>query len=1680
MPVYYSNNNELQQPTLPDEPKGITVDIGGDTRLSTLQPHEELAKKFGVAIEDTVKTGIGIGSSVPGVKEVTKAVADSPIGDAAGSFFDILNIPSEIVQGIAARMRMGADDLPMDIKNMIAMGKSDDEIVKYMIDTQRAFSNDRSANLMFSILLDPLNFTPLAFSKVRYLKTLSGLAGAAAGGAVGGTLLAGPVGTIGGALAGSVLAARKFTSKMDKIRDVASAAEKAGDMPKLSALESKLNTLDRSVGYNATQKLRVGSSMNAAIDKANEIIESVQKSDVDEAIKADRIREQKAIISNAETAMKTQGAISNPIALGLYNGIVGGKNAILSPLHKRVSLALFGAAEQSIIKEAGGVTVNETSDIISDGMLSQHKTQIQEQLGRGFASLGIGGIQRALFSMENTIGIKIANRRADAYFAALNKVSADEAAGVVFTNKKEAIADEMIRIATEASGNANEYFGTTSRAEIISTIDRLQTTALPDALRAGPKTSQAIMDIGSEITNSRVEARVQTIRMGGGSLEEVVLDQIRKVGADGFAAEGSAELRRAVEEIIPRVTNKDVARGEFTASMKSIFARYGVDPDSAATVSAINDKFDRIFGKLFDEGGNLKNNESATEVARRLLITELSSYSTANSAAAEFNRNMAALIDTSSNEFKKLAEEIGPEKASQLAGTLDVISKNIGKIHVARKGFMFRGKVVALVTVWDEISAASNTAVTRVDSSDVRVSGLVPEVNETVGTIGDVQKIRTAIVGMISKARRSTEEMSDEYVDMLKLLNSKLGKEAKNLADVRRIWQEVAYNSLDDVRASMGNLNKPAEISQFLKQALDEGLVIDPLTKAEQGIVEAAMNLMKINPEVIAAFTKSGAYRLARQPKGNLMSRAEVIRHADPTQMRNIMMRRRISPYIDMTSHHFDDVAMEGRYNLNRFQHMMNTVFSPIGQDAVAASIRRRMASYMARGGVGANQVEAILDELLVKAIEQKISPRGLDHKVIYDAFKRGFESTSGPGSFEAFKRNWKLNSITDSEFEPIKALMHAFRGDTSAVGLTQSFTGKIKEWQPWVAGFTDKWYPNIKFRLNPLYFVQEFFESPTLNGARGVDSTVLSGITSDGRAYYISAGEAKDLAVISPEAHAIIDNNNFLAVFREDMLKQALTGRYEDVVSSSGTLKNSLLARGWDNLSQRKESQRDALTLNLTAQQFSESLMKNNPEFWAALVSHYGLKDPRDVFVNFVEFRRSLSNPGRIATQIDLARPAAFGYSKIVDPKMLILADVENLIFRNIPIGGRLPVDDADVLDVMSTYEVAANNAHKLRPDVLSDNIAIAQIQLRDAAYDMSAITPALDDMRLTAVKMKQHRITNPNDEYPVELIAEYETNMGKVKSSFGSAKFQARIAEHRFEATQELMRLAGFATVDGKLTEETANIAQALAMGAGYGGDITGISKVVDSTVRELMGRGLFVGSKQFTNELLLEVRRKFSNDAKTLKLLSDASYQLVARHGSEEIAYRAFQYVYNKTVEEANRVHYVNTKRSFFERSINHPVLGFYPYTYMFKKILPEMVAFMFKRPFGVTAPFAGYQAYSKIREYVEYELENDYELKTAIESKPETMFMLSSLFPGVPWDISVVPPSWLRAVSRRMSGQTDKDVDLFSNIFQEDILDRTTNIGGIAAIGRGLSVGSELMSSSEQPILEQAEYKLPRIP
>jgi hypothetical protein len=144
----------------------------------------------------------------------------------------------------------------------------------------------------------------------------------------------------------------------------------------------------------------------------------------------------------------------------------------------------------------------------------------------------------------------------------------------------------------------------------------------------------------------------------------------------------------------------------------------------------------------------------------------------------------------------------------------------------------------------------------------------------------------------------------------------------------------------------------------------------------------------------------------------------------------------------------------------------------------------------------------------------------------------------------------------------------------------------------------------------------------------------------------------------------------------------------------------------------------------------------------------------------------------------------------------------------------------------------------------------------------------------------------------------------------------------------------------------------------------------------------------------------------------------------------------------------------------------MLGFYPYSYMFKKILPEFYQLLFKGGFGVKAPGAGYSAYMNVRDYVEAQLEEDPSFRRALEAKPEMMYMATMLFPGVPWDLSVVPPVWARNVYKRI--MTDKDITL-ENILIDDTLSRFSDFGPFTTVPFAMKgIGQAFEDNSPKPI------------
>jgi len=90
-------------------------------------------------------------------------------------------------------------------------------------------------------------------------------------------------------------------------------------------------------------------------------------------------------------------------------------------------------------------------------------------------------------------------------------------------------------------------------------------------------------------------------------------------------------------------------------------------------------------------------------------------------------------------------------------------------------------------------------------------------------------------------------------------------------------------------------------------------------------------------------------------------------------------------------------------------------------------------------------------------------------------------------------------------------------------------------------------------------------------------------------------------------------------------------------------------------------------------------------------------------------------------------------------------------------------------------------------------------------------------------------------------------------------------------------------------------------------------------------------------------------------------------------------------------------MQTKRSVIERSLNHPLFGLYPASYMWGKVLPETVKLLAKNPYSATYTIANVQRSIAIQREYDPELEN---LMGSVD-RSAGAFLLDYLTPGLPW-------------------------------------------------------------------------------
>lgn len=134
------------------------------------------------------------------------------------------------------------------------------------------------------------------------------------------------------------------------------------------------------------------------------------------------------------------------------------------------------------------------------------------------------------------------------------------------------------------------------------------------------------------------------------------------------------------------------------------------------------------------------------------------------------------------------------------------------------------------------------------------------------------------------------------------------------------------------------------------------------------------------------------------------------------------------------------------------------------------------------------------------------------------------------------------------------------------------------------------------------------------------------------------------------------------------------------------------------------------------------------------------------------------------------------------------------------------------------------------------------------------------------------------------------------------------------------------------------------------------------------------------------------------------------------AEEIAATTMA-VFDVTMERAsraaNKAQYFASHRTWFERSINHPFLAIYPYSYMTQKAIPSLLTIMFKPTIaGTVMPGTGYVLWENVTEWMDSNSNTDPDVIKQILQDDAVLYVFTTLLPVTPDRVGFSMPAWLR--------------------------------------------------------------------
>lgn len=587
------------------------------------------------------------------------------------------------------------------------------------------------------------------------------------------------------------------------------------------------------------------------------------------------------------------------------------------------------------------------------------------------------------------------------------------------------------------------------------------------------------------------------------------------------------------------------------------------------------------------------------------------------------------------------------------------------------------------------------------------------------------------------------------------------------------------------------------------------------------------------------------------------------------------------------------------------------------------------------------------------------------------------------------------------------KMIFWAAEGDLNKVGITTKMTGRMKSAESigrMVTSLADDIYPKAKFKFSPIFGMQEIVESKWWNLMRGYQDewkiAVPGGDIRFGnkRFYDITGPDGKTYKLDSLEimSEAMISERVELKYAQEmAAINRYFSGSVTDAVIAFGSQSEGFVKALYQGFRANPGPSKSldylkyvsAEGLDEVADNLSNAMSTQAPEQWATWLAMAG-GDKKGAALLVLKERQQLIRSRSTARAFwESQKHYGVGFGRQYDDN-----PVKNL--------DRLRRDSAKII----TNPLADQRNQSMRK--VQSALSLIHADAAAIGYSKETLGAIQDAQRavgsVTDVSMTAKNTLSKRGQETIN------TAMEKIDTARSAMRKEFEAAVARKKTVRDVLVKDG---IPQPLATEMASLYVVAERRSEM------LPQVSNAISRAMNGEALSPAAVSAMKDHLMKIRM-----ART----------------EEETLWNAVGFGIDSAMDNADKTHFFTTNRGFLEKSINHPVFGMYPTSYMFGKVLPEYARMLFMSPtrsvagtvlapymaivkgvsfgkfspedWGKFAPLVGFSAMLKIRNaYVESE-----NAKPDQEKNPLVYFLVNTMIPGLPTDISVSPSAPVRQV------------------------------------------------------------------